>query len=114
PPAVEGVDLPTGPLGVSVRSVSFSYEANRVLEDVSFDLAPNESVALVGPTGSGKSTLSHLLVRLADPESGSIRVGGVDLRRVDPVRLRREAAIVFQESFLFASSVRENIALDLP
>ena len=113
-PAVKGVDVPPGPLGVALRSVSFSYEGNRVLEDVSFDLAPNESVALVGPTGSGKSTLSHLLVRLADPESGSIRVGGVDLRRVDPVRLRREAAIVFQESFLFASSVRENIALDLP
>ena len=114
PPAVEGVDLPEGPLGVSVGSASFSYDGNRVLRDVSFDLAPNESVALVGPTGSGKSTLSHLLVRLADPDSGSIRLGGVDLRRIDPVRLRREAAIVFQESFLFASSVRENIALDLP
>jgi ABC-type multidrug transport system fused ATPase/permease subunit len=114
PPAVEGIDLPVGPLGVALRSVSFSYGGNRVLEDVSFDLAPNESVALVGPTGSGKSTLSHLLVRLADPDSGSIRLGGVDLRHIDPIRLRRDAAIVFQESFLFASSVRENIALDLP
>jgi len=84
-----------------------------VLEDVSFELAPNESVALVGPTGSGKSTLSQLLVRLADPDSGSIRLGRVDLRRVDPGALRRDTAIVFQESFLFATSVRENMALDL-
>ena len=114
PPAAEGVDLPPGPLGVSARSVCFSYEGNRVLEDVSFDIAPNESVALVGPTGSGKSTLAHLLVRLADPDSGSVRLGGVDLRHVDPVRLRRATAIVFQESFLFASTVRENVALDLP
>jgi ATP-binding cassette, subfamily B, bacterial len=113
PAAAERAPLPEGPTGVSVRSVSFSYDGNRVLEDLSFEVVPHESVALVGPTGSGKSTLAHLLVRLADPEVGSVRLAGVDLRHLDPEDLRRSAAVVFQESFLFARSVRENIALDL-
>ena len=112
-PAIERVPLPETPAGLSVRSVSFAYDGNRVLENLSFEVAPHESVALVGPTGVGKSTLAHLLVRLADPETGSIRLGEVDLRHLDPEALRRSVAIVFQESFLFARSVRENVALDL-
>jgi ATP-binding cassette, subfamily B, bacterial len=113
PVATHTLDLPAGPLGVSVRDVSFSYGPNRVLEDLSFDVAANESVALVGPTGSGKSTIAQLLVRLEDPDRGSIRLGGVELGGVRPDRLRGPVAIAFQESFLFASSVRENIALGL-
>jgi ATP-binding cassette subfamily B protein len=113
PPSTQGLPLPGGPLGVSVNSVSFAYDANEVLKDLSFRLEPNESVAVVGQTGSGKSTLAYLLVRLADPDSGAILLGGVDLRHVDAAELRRSAAVVFQESFLFASTIRENIALDL-
>jgi ATP-binding cassette, subfamily B, bacterial len=113
PPATKGLGLPSGPLGVSARNVSFAYGANRVLQDLSFDVGPNESVALVGPTGSGKSTLAQLLVRLADPDAGSIYLGGVDLRDVDAARLRAAATIVFQETFLFAASVRDNITLEL-
>src|SRR6185503_9140170 len=113
PPAIETRPLPDESLGVSVRSVTFAYEEHQVLSGISFDVAPNESVALVGPTGSGKSTLTLLLVRLADPDHGSIDLGGVDLRRVDGEALHRDTAIVFQESFLFATSVRENIALNL-
>jgi ABC-type multidrug transport system fused ATPase/permease subunit len=111
-PAVEALDLPDGSLGVSVRSVSCSFGRHRVLHDLSFEVAPDQTVAIVGPTGSGKSTLAELLVRLADPERGSVRIGGTDLRHLDAARLREDVAIVFQESFLFASSVRENIALD--
>ncbi|MDP9242509.1 MAG: ABC transporter ATP-binding protein/permease [Actinomycetota bacterium] len=111
--ASEALTLPEGPLGLSVGSVSFGYGDNPVLSDVSFEVAPNESVAIVGPTGGGKSTLAQLLVRLADPESGSVRIGGVDLPNMDAAELRRSVAVVFQESFLFATSVRENIALDL-
>jgi len=114
PPAVEALPLPGGSLDVSVRSVSFSYGDYRVLDDVSFDLAREESVAVVGPTGAGKTTLAELLVRLADPDFGSVRLGGVDLRHLDPAELRAAAAIVFQESFLFASTVGENIALGRP
>jgi ABC-type multidrug transport system fused ATPase/permease subunit len=66
----------------------------------------------VGETGGGKSTLAQLLVRLADPESGIVRVGGIDLRHAEPAALRRAVSIVFQESFLFSTTIGENIALD--
>jgi ABC-type multidrug transport system fused ATPase/permease subunit len=113
PVASEHVPVPKGALGLSVRDVAFAYGSGpRVLEDVSFEVAPDESVAIVGQTGSGKSTLAQLLVRLSDPDAGTIELGGVDLRRIDPDQLRRDVAIVFQESFLFARSVRENIALE--
>jgi len=111
-PPVDAVPLPSGPLGVEVRDVRLLFDAETVLDGVTFSVEPGESVAIVGATGVGKSTLSNLMVRLADPDGGSIAIGGVDLRRVDPASLRRSVAIVFQESFLFATSVRENIALD--
>jgi ATP-binding cassette, subfamily B, bacterial len=106
------VALPEGPLGVDVRGVRHVYDGIPILDGVSFDVAPMESVAVVGPTGVGKSTLAQLLVRLADPEQGSVRVGGVDIRHADPAALRRDVSIVFQESFLFATTIRDNIALD--
>jgi ABC-type multidrug transport system fused ATPase/permease subunit len=108
----QAADLPPGPLGLSLRLVGFSYGHHRVLHDLSFDVAPDESVALVGPTGAGKSTLAELLVRLADVDEGSILLGGLDLRQIAPGRLRQSAAVVFQRSFMFASSVGDNIALD--
>jgi ATP-binding cassette subfamily B protein len=104
--------LPEGPLGVQVRDVHLSYDGDVVLDGMTLEIRPEESVAIVGPTGVGKSTLSQLLVRLSDPQKGEILVGGIDLRDVDPAALRRWVSIVFQESFLFATSVRENIALD--
>jgi ABC-type multidrug transport system fused ATPase/permease subunit len=104
--------LPQGPLGIEMHEVRLSYNGDTVLDGVSLDVRPEESVAIVGTTGVGKSTLSQLLVRLSDPQQGEIRLGGVDLREADPGELRRSASIVFQESFLFATSVRENIALD--
>jgi ABC-type multidrug transport system fused ATPase/permease subunit len=113
PQAAELLSPPEGPVGVSVRDLCFSYSGSEVLKGVSFEVSPDESIALVGPTGSGKSTLVNLLVRLSDPAEGSIRLGGVDVRHLDAANLRRMAAIVFQESFLFATTVRENIALGL-
>ena len=110
-PAAERVPLPDGPLGLSARSVSFAADEAPILEDVSFEVAPLETVAVVGATGAGKSTLAELLVRLADPDGGSIRLGGVDLRHLDPDALHGAAAIAFQESFLFATTIAENIAL---
>ena len=115
-PPSPGTRLPAGPLGVEVEAVSYAIGGTPILEEVTFSVSPGESVALVGPTGVGKSTLAHLLVRLDDPTSGSIRVGDVDLRRADEADLRAAAALVFQDSFLFAATVAENIALgeDLP
>jgi len=111
-PPAHPTPLPDGPLGLSVRDVSLIYDGQPILDRVSFDVEPGESVAIVGPTGVGKSTLAQLLVRLADPAEGTVIVGGVDVRATDPLELRQAAAIVFQESFLFAASVEENIALD--
>ena len=112
PAATESLDIPAGPLSISVRDVSFWYGDNKVLDGVSMEIEPNEAVAIVGSTGSGKSTLAELLVRLADPTYGSIRMGGVDLRHMSTDGLQGIATVVLQESFLFAASVRENIALD--
>jgi ATP-binding cassette, subfamily B, bacterial len=111
-PPADPVRLPDAPLGVTVDAVTYGFDGFRVLDGVSFEVHPEEAVALVGSTGVGKSTLAQLMVRLDDPSSGSIAFGGVDLRDADPASMRRAAAIVFQESFLFATSIRENIALD--
>jgi ABC-type multidrug transport system fused ATPase/permease subunit len=110
--AAEPVPLPDGPLPVETQALVYAFDGLRVLDEVSFRVEPNESVAIVGRTGVGKSTLAQLLVRLDDPTSGEVLLGGVNLRHADPESLRRSAAIVFQESFLFARSVTENVALD--
>jgi ABC-type multidrug transport system fused ATPase/permease subunit len=106
------VPLPDGPLGVSLEHVGYAFEGSRVLDDVSLEILPHETVVLVGPTGVGKSTFAQLLVRLDDPSTGVVRIGGVDLRDAEPASLRAAASIVFQESFLFATSILDNIALD--
>jgi ABC-type multidrug transport system fused ATPase/permease subunit len=112
-PAREGIPLPDGPLDLRVHDLHLLYEEQApVLEGVSFEVAPGESVAIVGPTGVGKSTLTQLMVRLVDPDEGHVEIGGVDLREVDVASLRSAVAVVFQDSFLFAESVRANIALD--
>src|SRR5215510_3665241 len=96
---------------IDFNHVSFAYEAgNPVLKDVSFRVAPGQHVALLGRSGSGKSTLSALLLRLYDPQAGSITVDGIDIREYQRESLRREIGIVLQDSLLFATTVRENIA----
>ena len=112
-PAEEASPLPSGPLGVSVDRVTFSYGTVDVIEDVTFDVAPGSSVALVGPTGAGKSTLVQLMTGLVPPARGRIEIGGTGLDRAAKASLRAAVAVVFQESFLFAKSIRENIAFDL-
>ena len=95
--------------------VRFSYEPERpVLDDVSFAAAPGTITAIIGPTGSGKSTLMSLLLRLYDPESGSICIDGLDLRRYQVESLRRNIAIALQENVLFHMSVRDNIRYVAP
>lgn len=113
-PELGGAFLPEGPLGLSVSHVSFAYADARVLDDVTFEVAPHESIALVGETGAGKSTLAQLLVRLADPDRGRIRVAGTDVRDLAPGHLQKAVSVVFQRSFLFASTIRDNITLEAP
>ena len=80
----EPVSLPPGPLDVRAESLTYGFDGASVLDEVSFHVEPNESVAIVGPTGVGKSTLAQLLVRLDDPSGGRILIGGVDIRQIDP------------------------------
>jgi ATP-binding cassette subfamily B protein len=105
------VVLPDGPLDVRTEALTYAIDGVRILDEIELRIGPDESVAIIGPTGVGKSTLAQLLVRLDDPTSGEILIGGVNVRHADPASLRRAAAIVFQESFLFATTVAENIAL---
>jgi ATP-binding cassette, subfamily B, bacterial len=112
PPPRDVRPLPEGPLGLHVHDLRLEYDESPVLRRVSFEVEPGESVAIVGPTGVGKSTLTQLMVRLVDPDEGHVSIGDIDLRHTDPASLRRSVAIVFQDSFLFATTVRENIALD--
>jgi ABC-type multidrug transport system fused ATPase/permease subunit len=104
--------LPEGPFEVELDAVAFGYGADPVLEGLSTRLAPGEVVAVVGATGSGKSTLCHLLAHLGDPSEGQIRFGGVPIEEAEPEALASAPALVFQETFLFADSVRANLALD--
>jgi ATP-binding cassette, subfamily B, bacterial len=106
------VTVPEGPLGIEVQALTYRLDGVPVLDGVDLEVRPHESVAVVGPTGAGKSVLTQLLVRLDDPDQGEVLVGGVNVRHVDPRALRSAATLVFQESFLFATTIRENIALD--
>ncbi|BAJ64993.1 ABC transporter ATP-binding protein [Anaerolinea thermophila] len=96
---------------VRFEHVSFSYGKRReVLKDISLEAQPGEIVALVGPTGSGKSTIIHLIPRFYDPTEGRITIDGVDIRTVSLRSLRSQIGIVLQETTLFAATIRENIA----
>lgn len=118
---------PPGASELELQGVHFAYDtalpgdadaaradARLVLRDIAFAVPAGQIVALVGPTGSGKSTIASLLVRLADPLAGDIRLDGRDLRTLARETLARDAALVFQHSFLFDDSVRENITLGEP
>lgn len=107
-----GRRLPDGPLAVAVRSVDFAYRTGpRVLHGVDVELAAGSSTAVVGRTGSGKTTFASLLVRLADPVAGVVRLGGIDLREVAASSRLSRVRMVPQDGFLFAATVRENIRL---
>ncbi len=109
--------IPLPPLRGAVRfeHVSFSYFGrHRVLDDVSFDVQPGQVVALLGMTGSGKSSIINLIPRFYDPTRGRITVDGYDVRSVQLNSLRDQVGIVLQETALFATTIRENIAFGRP
>ena len=99
---------------VTLESVSFEHAGHTVLEAVSLGAAPGECIAIVGATGSGKSALLSLIPRFYDPSAGRVLLDGVDVRELDLVELRRSVGIVFQDNFLFSSTVAENIAFGHP
>jgi len=102
---------------LAFRDVSFAYpgrEDGAVLHDISFRVAPGETVAIVGPSGSGKSTLFQLALRFYDPTSGSVMLDGVAISRLDPADFRAEIALVPQDAFIFGATVADNIAYGAP
>ena len=103
--------LPEGPLGVAVDNLTVSYGGNRAVSEASFVVDPGETFALVGPTGSGKSTLLESIAGLLEPSGGSVRIGGVVVDQLAAEELSRGVALAFQEAFLFASSISENVAM---
>ncbi len=107
-----GLELPGGALQVELEHVWFAYHGGPpVLRDVSCRIPAGTRVAVVGATGSGKTTMAKLLIRLADPTSGAIRVGGLDLRQVATSSLRSSMVLVPQDGFLFDTTVAENVRL---
>ena len=95
--------------------VWFAYkDEDWVLRDVSFTIEPGETIAVVGHTGAGKTTLISLLLRFYDVQKGAIRVGGIDVRELDPQELRRQFGVVLQDPYLFTGTLEDNIRLGTP
>ncbi len=108
--APDAVELPTIQGRIEYEHVSFAYKDNEpVLQDISFTVEPGQTVAVVGPTGAGKTTIANLLARFYDVGAGSVRVDGYDVRKVRMRSLRQQIGIVPQDTFLFSGSVMENI-----
>jgi putative ABC transport system ATP-binding protein len=114
-PGPDGVVLPRGPIDVRFERVSYAYPGGpTVLHDVTVDIPPRSRIAVVGETGSGKTTFAKLLTRLMDPASGRVLIDGVDLRDIRFNSLRDRVVMVPQEGFLFDETVGANIRYGLP
>ena len=104
--------FPDGPLDIEFDHVWFAYNnEDWVLRNVSFRVAPGETLAIVGHTGAGKTTLTNLLLRFYDVQRGAVRIGGVDVRDFDPIDLRRRFGVVLQDPYLFTGTIESNIRL---
>jgi ATP-binding cassette subfamily B protein len=119
PPTVDEVenapDLPTIEGRITFENVSFGYLPGQpILHDINLEIAPGESVAFVGPTGAGKSTMAKLANRFYDPTEGRVLLDGIDVRTVTLHSLRSQLGVVPQEAFLFAGSIRTNLRFARP
>ena len=104
-------ELPPGPGQLRFGHVDFEYTpGRRVLEDVDLDIAPGKTIALIGHTGSGKTTLASLVPRFYDVAAGRVEIDGADVRDVTLASLRSQIGVISQDPFLFSTTVRENIA----
>jgi len=107
--------LPPGPGAVVFAGVSFGYDPGRpVLEDVDLEIEAGRTVALIGRTGSGKTTLAALVPRFYEVSAGRVLVDGIDVRELERRTLRREIGVISQDPFLFSASIRDNIAFGMP
>jgi ATP-binding cassette subfamily B protein len=116
-PPSQAIDLPGGPLSLNFKNVSFSYPSRpqeKALNEVSFKVDQGETVAIVGLSGSGKTTIFELIQRFYDPSNGSIEVGNVNIINLDPVNLRTNIGVVPQQPTLFSADVSHNISYGDP
>ena len=116
-PSLSQSDRPQHPKDSSVelKNVTFSYDGKKnALEDVSLSIGAGQTVAFVGPSGGGKSTLASLIARFFDPQNGSVRIGGVDVRNVDKRELMDTVSFVFQNSRLIKGSILDNVRMGRP
>ena len=112
---IDAIEIPRIEGEIEFRDVTFGYRPeNPVLHDISFHVKPKETIALVGPTGAGKSTIIKLLCRFYDPQSGQILIDGYDVKKVKLKSLRRQMGIVLQETFLFSGTIIDNIRYGKP
>ncbi len=115
PDPAKPVRLPEATGAMDFDDVEFAYNAGKVvLPEFDLHIPAGQTIALVGSTGAGKSTLAKLMARFYDPSRGSVRLDGVDLREIDPKDMRRAIVMVTQEAYLFSGSVADNIALGKP
>jgi len=114
-PPPEAVPIPRPLRGeIEFRDVELRYPATAALRDLNLTIVAGSTVAIVGHTGSGKSTLVNLIPRIMDPNAGAVRVDGIDVREFDPEELRTQIGFVPQETFLFSATIGENIAFGAP
>ena len=119
-PPTHPTPLPQGPWNLELVGVSFAYPGvgdsptTPILKDINLSIHHQEKIAIVGQNGAGKTTITKLIMRLYDPTEGSIRLNGIDIRDFDPDAYRALIATVFQDFQIFAATLAENIALDLP
>ncbi len=112
--AADAIEAPAFTGAVDFKNVSFQYDDHPVLRDLSLSIQPGESIAIVGPTGAGKSTLASLLLRLYDPVEGSVNIDSMDIRKFKTDSMRKQIGIVLQESVLLKGSLRDNIMFGCP
>jgi len=96
---------------IEVNNLSFAYENELVLDDISFEIKSGEKLGILGTTGSGKSTLAYILTRLLDYKEGSIKIDGIELKEYDRGLIREQIGLILQETFLFAKTIKENIVI---
>ena len=109
-----GKNIPLSHYDIELKNVDFGYDSRQVLKNVSFSIPEKTSTAIVGPSGSGKTTICSLLARFYDPNSGSITVGGHDLREMTCDSLLSNISMVFQNVYLFNDTIRANICFGKP
>lgn len=109
PDVEEGIEVTEFREAIRFRNVSFSYRGEKILKDFSLEIRKGEKIGIVGPSGAGKSTIINLLLRFYDPDSGSIEIDGVDIRKIKLSSLRNLIGVVLQDALVLGGTVRENI-----